>query len=118
MNPDAQEILDTLEENRDWYHSIIPISPPLDPESRDQLSDQNTDQNIRNNNNSGDNNRNNPDDQTLVSSPSSSVASGRLTSSGDNVMGADESTLQMAADRIKFQITLDDPDEEDEDALD
>lgn len=25
--PDAQEILDTLEDNRDWYQSRIPISP-------------------------------------------------------------------------------------------
>lgn len=25
--PDAQEILDTLEDNRDWYHNAIPISP-------------------------------------------------------------------------------------------
>ncbi|PVD23029.1 hypothetical protein C0Q70_16290 [Pomacea canaliculata] len=25
--PDAAEILDTLEDNRDWYHSMIPISP-------------------------------------------------------------------------------------------
>ncbi|XP_077865102.1 3',5'-cyclic-AMP phosphodiesterase 4D-like [Saccoglossus kowalevskii] len=25
--PDAQEILDTLEDNRDWYQSMIPISP-------------------------------------------------------------------------------------------
>ncbi|RWS14017.1 cAMP-specific 3', partial [Dinothrombium tinctorium] len=28
VNPDAQEILDTLEENRDWYHSQITASPP------------------------------------------------------------------------------------------
>ena len=27
VHPDAQEILDTLEDNRDWYHSQIPISP-------------------------------------------------------------------------------------------
>ena len=27
MFPDAQEILDTLEDNRDWYQSRIPISP-------------------------------------------------------------------------------------------
>lgn len=27
MYPDAAEILDTLEDNRDWYHSMIPISP-------------------------------------------------------------------------------------------
>lgn len=25
--PDAQEILDTVEDNRDWYQSMIPISP-------------------------------------------------------------------------------------------
>lgn len=25
--PDAQDILDTLEENRDWYQNMIPISP-------------------------------------------------------------------------------------------
>jgi cAMP-specific phosphodiesterase 4 len=30
VHPDAQEILDTLEENRDWYHSMIPPSPPPD----------------------------------------------------------------------------------------
>ena len=27
VHPDAQEILDTLEENRDWYQNQIPISP-------------------------------------------------------------------------------------------
>ena len=27
VHPDAQDILDTLEENRDWYHSQIPLSP-------------------------------------------------------------------------------------------
>ena len=27
MFPDAQEILNTLEENREWYQSRIPISP-------------------------------------------------------------------------------------------
>uniref|UniRef100_UPI00358E0A17 3',5'-cyclic-AMP phosphodiesterase 4B-like isoform X1 n=2 Tax=Myxine glutinosa TaxID=7769 RepID=UPI00358E0A17 len=27
VHPDAQNILDTLEENRDWYHSMIPESP-------------------------------------------------------------------------------------------
>ncbi|XP_031777038.1 cAMP-specific 3',5'-cyclic phosphodiesterase isoform X2 [Nasonia vitripennis] len=30
VHPDAQEILDTLEENRDWYQSMIPPSPPPD----------------------------------------------------------------------------------------
>ncbi|XP_051828290.1 cAMP-specific 3',5'-cyclic phosphodiesterase 4C isoform X1 [Antechinus flavipes] len=27
VHPDAQEILDTLEDNREWYHSMIPRSP-------------------------------------------------------------------------------------------
>lgn len=30
VSPDAQEILDTLEENRDYYQSLIPPSPPSD----------------------------------------------------------------------------------------
>lgn len=28
VHPDAQDILDMLEENRDWYQSMIPPSPP------------------------------------------------------------------------------------------
>ncbi|XP_015114700.1 cAMP-specific 3',5'-cyclic phosphodiesterase isoform X7 [Diachasma alloeum] len=39
VHPDAQEILDTLEENRDWYQSMIPPSPPPDDRSGDQSSD-------------------------------------------------------------------------------
>ena len=27
VHPDAQDILDTLEDNRDWYQSQIPVSP-------------------------------------------------------------------------------------------
>lgn len=33
MHPDAQDILDTLEDNREWYQSMIPCSPlPSSPE--------------------------------------------------------------------------------------
>nr|XP_020850776.1 cAMP-specific 3',5'-cyclic phosphodiesterase 4A isoform X3 [Phascolarctos cinereus] len=32
VHPDAQEILDMLEDNRDWYHSAIPQSPSPPPE--------------------------------------------------------------------------------------
>lgn len=72
VNPDAQDILDTLEENRDWYHSMIPMTPPQDdPE---------------------------PTHSSRIDSKEGSP-----------------STLAIAAERIKFQITLDDPDEEDED---
>lgn len=27
VHPDAQDILDTLEDNRDWYQNMIPLSP-------------------------------------------------------------------------------------------
>lgn len=30
VHPDAQDILDTLEENRDWYQGMIPPSPPAE----------------------------------------------------------------------------------------
>ncbi|XP_017494478.1 PREDICTED: cAMP-specific 3',5'-cyclic phosphodiesterase 4B-like, partial [Rhagoletis zephyria] len=33
VHPDAQDILDTLEENRDWYQSMIPASPPTESAS-------------------------------------------------------------------------------------
>ncbi|XP_036048794.1 cAMP-specific 3',5'-cyclic phosphodiesterase 4A isoform X2 [Onychomys torridus] len=32
VHPDAQDILDTLEDNRDWYHSAIRQSPPPEEE--------------------------------------------------------------------------------------
>ncbi|XP_075759034.1 3',5'-cyclic-AMP phosphodiesterase 4C isoform X2 [Pelodiscus sinensis] len=35
VHPDAQEILDTLEDNREWYQSMIPHSPSLAPEGPD-----------------------------------------------------------------------------------
>lgn len=31
VHPDAQEILDTLEDNREWYQSMIPRSPSPNP---------------------------------------------------------------------------------------
>ncbi|XP_071773342.2 3',5'-cyclic-AMP phosphodiesterase 4C isoform X3 [Centroberyx gerrardi] len=35
VHPDAQDILDTLEDNREWYQSMIPRSPsPCSPEER------------------------------------------------------------------------------------
>ncbi|XP_029106625.1 cAMP-specific 3',5'-cyclic phosphodiesterase 4C-like isoform X3 [Scleropages formosus] len=35
VHPDAQEMLDTLEDNRDWYHSIMPQSPSPPAEQDD-----------------------------------------------------------------------------------
>ncbi|XP_067330035.1 3',5'-cyclic-AMP phosphodiesterase 4C isoform X2 [Channa argus] len=36
VHPDAQEILDTLEDNREWYQSMIPHSPSPNPESQEE----------------------------------------------------------------------------------
>ncbi|KAM9784739.1 cAMP-specific 3',5'-cyclic phosphodiesterase 4D isoform X4 [Syngnathus typhle] len=36
VHPDAQDILDTLEDNRDWYQSTIPQSPSPPPMSQDK----------------------------------------------------------------------------------
>lgn len=36
VHPDAQEILDTLEDNREWYQSMIPRSPsPSSPDEQE-----------------------------------------------------------------------------------
>uniref|UniRef100_A0A674DZ80 Phosphodiesterase n=1 Tax=Salmo trutta TaxID=8032 RepID=A0A674DZ80_SALTR len=37
VHPDAQEILDTLEDNREWYQSMIPHSPSPTPEAQDKF---------------------------------------------------------------------------------
>ncbi len=36
VHPDAQEILDTLEDNREWYQSMIPHSPSPNPEGKEE----------------------------------------------------------------------------------
>lgn len=36
VHPDAQEILDTLEDNREWYQSMIPHSPSPHPEGLEE----------------------------------------------------------------------------------
>ena len=72
VNPHAQSILDTLEENRDWYHSMITISPPADSEGMD--------------------------------SP--------VPFEKDNSKSLEEQGLAHAAEKIKFQITIDDPDQD------
>lgn len=36
VHPDAQEILDTLEDNREWYQSMIPHSPSPNPHGQEE----------------------------------------------------------------------------------
>lgn len=47
VHPDAQEILDTLEENRDWYQSMIPPSPPSDDQQQSTNENQQQQQSDR-----------------------------------------------------------------------
>ncbi|XP_074598258.1 phosphodiesterase dunce isoform X2 [Brevipalpus obovatus] len=72
VQPDAQSILDTLEENRDWFQSQIPASPPSDKKNQEEIE---------------------------IESP---VAMGEENRSPG---------LAAAAEKIKFQITIDEPDE-------
>ncbi|CAG9560354.1 unnamed protein product [Danaus chrysippus] len=44
VHPDAQDILDTLEENRDYYQSMIPPSPPPAPVSHSGTDDERPEQ--------------------------------------------------------------------------
>ena len=41
VHPDCQEILDTLEDNRDWYQSMIPISPSCNNMDRNEKTETN-----------------------------------------------------------------------------
>ncbi|XP_021203848.2 cAMP-specific 3',5'-cyclic phosphodiesterase isoform X3 [Bombyx mori] len=47
VHPDAQDILDTLEENRDYYQSMIPPSPPPAPIQSSHASDDDRPEQIR-----------------------------------------------------------------------
>ena len=41
VQPDAQEILDALEENREWYQGQIPVSPsPSSQELKEEEEDE------------------------------------------------------------------------------
>ena len=45
VQPDAQDILDALEENRDWYQSQIPVSPsPSTQELKEEEEEETQDQ--------------------------------------------------------------------------
>jgi len=105
VHPGAQDILDTLEDNRDWYQSQIPLSPTSssnDLKEEDELG-------------SGSSDSQDVDELTPTggkqlikkhkSSASSSAKSDGITSSGN--------PGKVCADRIQFQLTLHEEEEED-----
>ncbi|KPM02240.1 calcium/calmodulin-dependent 3',5'-cyclic nucleotide phosphodiesterase 1C-like protein [Sarcoptes scabiei] len=73
VHPDAQEILDTLEENRDWYQCMVPSSPTNDPDENKLNSDQHNSR---------------------------------------------RSSLVAVAEKIKFQVTIEEPEEDEEEIVD
>merc|ERR1712029_1315036 len=84
VHPGAQDILDTLEDNRDWYQSQIPLSPTSssnDLKDVDELTPTGGKQLIKKH----------------KSSASSSAKSDGISSSGN--------PGKVCADRIQFQLT-------------
>lgn len=97
VHPDAQDILDALEDNRDWYQSAIPISPST---SSNELHEE------------GDAEGGTilvvPHGDEESSSASAGAGEGHMSSGTSRHLGAPPS------DRIQFQITLEEPDDDEE----
>lgn len=111
VHPDAQDILDALEDNRDWYQSQIPVSPSsssndLKEEDEAKSASGSTDsQDIDNLEDSGDAMEANLTKSETV-----------MLNVRQHMAGADTDN-QDAAENIQFQITLqeDDNDHDQED---
>ncbi|XP_015786291.1 cAMP-specific 3',5'-cyclic phosphodiesterase isoform X3 [Tetranychus urticae] len=87
VNPDAQEILDALEENRDWFQSQIPASPPSDDKSENKSQTNQQSQQAQ--------------EKQEKQQPGSEEEE-------------DNRHLAVQAEKIKFQITLEEPEEDDD----
>ena len=109
VHPDAQDILDALEDNRDWYQSQIPVSPSS---SSNELKEEDEVKSGSGSTDSQDVDEDNIDDATLT-------MEGSLIKSETvmlNVRPADtDSQEAAAAEKIQFQITLQEDDDHDED---
>ena len=112
VHPDAQDILDALEDNRDWYSSQIPVSPSS---SSNDLKEEDEGKSVSGSTDSQDFEEYNLDSNTLA------MEYGNLSKS-DTVMlnvktGANtvDDDNQDASEKIQFQITLqEDEDHEDD----
>ena len=100
--PDAVEILEALEENREWWNSQIPASPTSS--SNDLLKEE--DEPGSGSMSSDSQDRDDVMDKTTASSSSSSA------------VAAAAAAAAAAAERIQFQMTLHEEDEENIDEKD
>ena len=107
VHPDAQDILDALEDNRDWYQSQIPVSPSS---SSNELKEEDEVKSGSGSTDSQDVDEDNIDDATLT-------MEGSLIKSETvmlNVRPTDTDS-QDATEKIQFQITLQEDDDHEED---
>merc|ERR1719282_1979276 len=107
VHPDAQDILDALEDNRDWYQSQIPVSPSS---SSNELKEEDEVKSGSGSTDSQDVDEDNIDDSTLT-------MEGSLIKSETvmlNVRPTDTDS-QDATEKIQFQITLQEDDDHEED---
>lgn len=104
VHPDAQHILDQLEENRDWYHSMIPISPPLQIDSTSEIEQGDEEVMMLPSDPESPNN-----EPTIEVTSEDSPTVINLT---EREKTPEERELTVAAEKIKFQITVDDPEQD------
>jgi len=99
VHPDAQDILDALEDNRDWYQSQIPVSPSS---SSNDLKEEDEGKSASGSTDSQDIEEDPNDDSPMESNLSKSetvMLNVRTRGAGDGDNGD-------SSDRIQFQITL------------
>lgn len=112
VHPDAQDILDALEDNRDWYSSQIPVSPSS---SSNDLKEEDEGKSVSGSTDSQDFDEYNLDSNTLA------MEYGNLSKSDTVMLNVKTGTStvdddnQDSSEKIQFQITLqEDEDHEDD----
>ncbi len=127
MHPDAQEIIDALEDNRDWWLKQIPDSPNSS-ENKNKIKEEDSVE--AEEENATDSREKSPSGETKPSSAegqrSSSASSSSTSSSSTATVAAAAATASSASsssaagppERIQFQMTLHEEDEENVDEKD
>lgn len=102
VHPDAQDILDALEDNRDWYQSQIPVSPSS---SSNDLKEEDEGKSASGSTDSQDIDEDQIDDTPMESNLTKSETV-MLNVRTSGVRGSGDGDNLDSSDRIQFQITL------------
>jgi len=102
VHPDAQDILDALEDNRDWYQSQIPVSPSS---SSNDLKEEDEGKSASGSTDSQDIDEEQIDDTPMESNLTKSETV-MLNVRTSGVGGSGDGDNPDSSDRIQFQITL------------